>query len=112
MRIFGSGAFFDLAPVGYQATKATNLSIRQQCIAATPEKDGKIVFSWYDFLREVVKQDDAGNSGRAFFVIVLNQTRSPKVIPLVMDSIPRSLIRTAISKDSLSFKGSNYFAWA
>jgi hypothetical protein len=66
-RIFGSGAFYDLATVGYQATKATNLSVGQQCIVATPDKDGKIVFSWYEFLREVVQQDDEGNSCRAFF---------------------------------------------
>jgi hypothetical protein len=66
-RIFGSGAFYDLATIGYQATKATNLSVGQQCIVATLAKDGKIVFTWYKFLREVVKQDDEGNSCRAFF---------------------------------------------
>lgn len=66
-RIYGSGAFYDLATVGYQATRANNLSVGQQCIVATPEKDGKIVFSWYEFLREAVKKDDEGNSCRVFF---------------------------------------------
>ena len=66
-RIYGSGAFYDLATVGYQATKATNLRVGQQCIVATLEKDGKIMFTWYKFLRDGVKQDDEGNSCRVFF---------------------------------------------
>ena len=38
-RIFGSGAFYDLATGGYQPTKATNLSVGQQCIVAMLEKN-------------------------------------------------------------------------
>ena len=66
-RIYGSGAFYDLNTVGYQATKANNLSVGQQCIVATPQKDGKIVFSWYEFLRELVKPDNKGHRYRVFF---------------------------------------------
>lgn len=66
-RIFGSGAFYDLDTVGYQATKANNLSVGQQCIVATPESDGQIAFRWYKFWREAVKPDDEGHPCRVFF---------------------------------------------
>jgi hypothetical protein len=66
-RIYGSGAFYDLATKGYQATKANNLSVGQQCIVATPEKDGRIVFSWYEFLSEAVKLSENRHPCRVFF---------------------------------------------
>jgi hypothetical protein len=65
-RLFGSGAFYDLYTIGFQATKANNLSVGQQCIVATPANDGQIVFSWYSFLRETVKPDDEGTPCRVF----------------------------------------------
>lgn len=66
-KIYGSGAFYDLNTVGFQATQANNLSVGQQCIVATPKNDGQIVFSWYSFLRESVKPDDTGTPWRVFF---------------------------------------------
>jgi tetratricopeptide (TPR) repeat protein len=33
--MYGSGAFYDLYPTGFQATKANNLTAGQQCIVAT-----------------------------------------------------------------------------
>jgi hypothetical protein len=66
VELFGKDAFYDLYTTGLQASKATNLSVGQQCIVATPADDGQIVFSWYSFLRETVKPDDKGDSCRVF----------------------------------------------
>ena len=66
-RIYGSGAFYDLNTFGSQATKAHNLGVGQQCIVATPEKDGMVVFSWYELLRESDMPDDKGDRYRVFF---------------------------------------------
>lgn len=66
-RMFGEGAFYDLDIVGYQATKAKNLKVGQQCVVATPENNGQIVFTWYSFLSEAVKPDDTGTRCRVLF---------------------------------------------
>ena len=39
---YGSGAFYDLNITGFQATKATNLSVGQQCIVAAWKEYGLI----------------------------------------------------------------------
>ena len=65
--LYGSGAFYDLKTIGFQATKATNLSIGQRCIVATPSTDGQIVFSWFSFLHETVLPDDTSTPNRVFF---------------------------------------------
>jgi hypothetical protein len=65
--IYGIGAFYDLKTVGIQATKATNLSVGQQCIVATPVRGDLIVFRWFSFLRETVMPDKNGEPCRVFF---------------------------------------------
>jgi len=66
-RMYGNGAFYDLYTVGLQATKATNLSVGQQCIVAAPATGGEIVFHWFSFLHETEKPDKSGKPWRVFF---------------------------------------------
>jgi hypothetical protein len=65
--IYGSGAFYDLNTYGIQATKATNISVGQQCIVAAPARDDQIIFRWFSFLNETVKPDKSGKPCRVFF---------------------------------------------
>ena len=64
---YGGGAFYDLNITGFQATKATNLSVGQQCIVAVPATGSEIVFHWFSFLHETVKPDKSGKPWRVFF---------------------------------------------
>ena len=76
-RMYGSGAFYDLYSTGFQATKANNLTPGQQCIVATPAKDGRIDFDWYAFKHETIKPDDTGTPCRVFFGnLIRSETRS------------------------------------
>jgi hypothetical protein len=109
-RKFGSGAFYDLNTVGFQATKANNLSVGQQCVVATPANDGQIIFKSYSFLRETVMlDDDDKTSYRVFFGKLINLIRAQKGMPLVKDFILRSLLRTETLRGNLLFRGKNNF---
>jgi hypothetical protein len=66
-KIFGRGAFYDLGVTGHQAPLATDISKGQQCIVATPAKNGKIAFERFSLSRVVIMPDDRGVQCRAFF---------------------------------------------
>lgn len=66
-RIFGSGAFYDLATTGFHASLARNLSPGEQCIVAGAAKGGQVEFAWFSFVREEVKPNDKNKDCRVFF---------------------------------------------
>jgi hypothetical protein len=65
--LFGEGAFYDLNREGRQATMATNLRPGDECVVATPDGDGDIVFNWFSFSHEAIMRDDEGDDVRVLF---------------------------------------------
>ena len=65
--IFGSGAFYDLDTVGFQANKANNLKVGQECIVAKPTKDNQIAFQWFSFSYETIMLDNTNKPCRVLF---------------------------------------------
>ena len=67
--LFGKGAFFDLNTTGLQATMATDLSRGDECIVATYDEDGAVVFDWYTFSKETLEPDpdDPKTKVRVFY---------------------------------------------
>ena len=66
--LFGASAFYDLSTTGMQATMATNLKRGEECIVATPDANGEIVFSWFSLSREEMMPDpdEPGTMVRVF----------------------------------------------
>jgi hypothetical protein len=77
-RLYGSGAFFDLNTTGVQRRQARNLMPGEECIVATPDRDGAIVFSWFSFAREEMREDETGTPVRVLFGRHLKSERLSK----------------------------------
>src|SRR4051794_40989703 len=65
--LFGAGAFYDLDRDGRQAKMATNLRRGDECVVATPDADGDIVFSWFAFSHEAVMPAESDVGVRVLF---------------------------------------------
>ena len=77
--MYGSGAFYDLGTVGFQANKANNLKVGQECIVAEPTRDNQIAFRWFSFSHETVMLDNADNPCRVFFGKFIKLDTRPKL---------------------------------
>ena len=66
VRLYGSGAFYDLSTTGSHATKATDLRLGQQCVVATTAPGNRVAFNWYYFRRERIQRAN-GRPFRVFF---------------------------------------------
>lgn len=62
--IYGGTAFYDPACTGKQGTMATDLKRGEECIVATPNKDGDIEFVWFAFTHEKNMPDENGVPSR------------------------------------------------
>ncbi len=56
-RLFGPTAFYDLNTTGLQAKMATNLTAGQECVVASYDDIGRVVFNWYVLSKETVEPD-------------------------------------------------------
>jgi hypothetical protein len=67
--LYGAGAFYDLDRVGRQATMATDLQPGDECVVATPTREGDIDFDWFSFSREAIMTmpDEPGTKVRVLF---------------------------------------------
>lgn len=68
-RLYGADAFYDLNLTGKQATMATDVKPGDQCIVATPIRDGMIEFGWFSFAHAQVLPlpEEPGSSVLVFF---------------------------------------------
>lgn len=65
--LFGTGAFYDLNRHGRQAKMATNLRQGDECVVATPDADGHILFGWFAFTHETIMPAEDGVGVRVMF---------------------------------------------
>lgn len=65
--LFGAGAFYDLNCHGRQAKMAIGLRRGEQCVVATPDADGNVLFSWFAFSHEALMAAEDGAKVRVMF---------------------------------------------
>ena len=57
--LFGATAFYDLNTTGLQAKMATNLQPGQECVVASYDENGGVLFGWYTLTKESIEPDPA-----------------------------------------------------
>ncbi len=55
--LYGKGAFYDLNIMGLQATMATDLPPGEECVVASYDDYGRVVFDWFTFSKETLEPD-------------------------------------------------------
>jgi hypothetical protein len=65
--IYGGSAFYDLDRTGKQAQMATDLKRGEECVVATPNKDGDIEFVRFSCSHEKIMPDENGVAARVQF---------------------------------------------
>ncbi|MGP1346372.1 MAG: protein NO VEIN domain-containing protein [Phycisphaerales bacterium] len=78
VKLYGSGAFFDLSRDGRQGTQARGLALGQLCVVAEKPSDGEVAFGWYSFSDEAMIRDPSGVPCRVFFGRHLGSETVPK----------------------------------
>lgn len=66
--LFGATAFYDLNTTGLQAKMATGLKPGQECVVASYDEEGGVVFGWYILSKESLEPDpdEPGTHVRVF----------------------------------------------
>jgi hypothetical protein len=62
--LYGPDAFYDLNLTGLQATKARDIAKGDECVVATPDGNGNIVFAWLTFTRQDLRPNPTANGER------------------------------------------------
>jgi hypothetical protein len=55
--LFGANAFYDLNTTGLQARMATGLKPGQECVVASYDENGGVVFNWHTLSKESIEPD-------------------------------------------------------
>src|SRR5580698_6034929 len=67
-RLFGASAFYDLNTTGLQAKMATGLIPGEECVVASYDESGGVVFNWYALSSESLESnpDEPATKVRGF----------------------------------------------